>query len=70
MELTSFSPDIKQIYSFNFAQDTTRELNYLKSEEVQSFLRKAIKIVKKSNIGIYEQPYKKKVNNVTKEYEL
>jgi hypothetical protein len=67
MELTSFSPDIKLIYSFNFAQDTTRELNYLKSEEVQSFLRKAIKIVKKSNIGIYEQPYIKKINNVTKE---
>jgi len=53
-ELTQFSPDIKVNYTFNFTQDTTKELNYHKSEEVQNFLRKAVRIVKRSDMGIYE----------------
>jgi hypothetical protein len=30
------------------------------SEEVQAFLKKAVKLVKKSDMGVYEQPFKKK----------
>jgi hypothetical protein len=55
-----FSQDIKLIYTFNFTTDTTKELNYHMSEEVQNFLKKAVKLVKKSDMGIYEQPFKKK----------
>jgi hypothetical protein len=32
------------------------------SEEVRNFLRKAVKIVKRSDMGVYEQPFKKKAN--------
>lgn len=72
-ELTQFSPDIKVNYTFNFTQDTTKELNYHKSEEVQNFLKKAVRIVKRSDMGIYEQPFKKKNNvngNSSREFEL
>lgn len=73
VELTQFSPDIKVNYTFNFTQDTTKELNYHKSEEVQNFLKKAVRIVKRSDMGIYEQPFKKKNNvngNSSREFEL
>lgn len=73
VELTQFSPDIKVNYTFNFTQDTTKELNYHKSVEVQNFLRKAVRIVKRSDMGIYEQPFKKKNNvngNSSREFEL
>ena len=42
------------------------------SEEVQNFLKKAVKLVKKSDMGIYEQPFKKKQPqaNSSKEFEL
>ena len=72
-ELTQFSTDIKVNYTFNFTQDTTKELNYHKSQEVQNFLRKAVRIVKRSDMGIYEQPFKKKnnaSNNSSREFEL
>jgi len=62
VEMTAYQPDIKVIYTFNFTQDTSKELNYHMSEEVQNFLRKAVKIVKRSDMGIYEQPFKKKAN--------
>jgi len=69
-ELTSFSPDMKMICSFNFTQDTSRELNYHQSEEVKAFLRKAVRLVKKSDMGVYEQPYKKKNDNAQQDYTL
>ena len=44
------------------------------SEEVQNFLRKAVKIVKRSDMGVYEQPFKKKSNApnnaASREFEL
>ena len=42
------------------------------SEEVQAFLKKAVKLVKKSDMGVYEQPFKKKQTptNNSKEFEL
>lgn len=60
--MLGFAPDIKTIYSFNFTQDTSRELNYHYSENVQQFLKKAVRMVKKSDMGVYEQPFKKKQN--------
>jgi len=78
VELTAYSPEIKVNYTFNFTQDTTKELNYHMSEEVQRFLRKAVRVVKRSDMGIYEQPFKKKATNAasaggttaSKEFEL
>ena len=54
METLSFSQDIKVLYSFNFAHDTSREVRYHYSDEVRSFMRKAVKLVKRSDMGIYE----------------
>ena len=55
IESTLDAPDwLRVIYNFNFAQDTSKELSYMKSAEVLNFMRKVIKIVKKSDIGIYE----------------
>lgn len=31
IEITKFSPDLKLVYSFNFTEDTSRELNYHES---------------------------------------
>ena len=61
--------DIKLIYNFNFAHDTSRELFYHYSEEVMLFMRKAVKMVKKSGMGIYEQPYKRKPQNPNTSHE-
>ncbi len=52
--MTAYQPDVKLVYTFNFTQDTSKELNYHMSEEVRNFLRKAVKIVKRSDMGVYE----------------
>eukprot|EP00347_Sterkiella_histriomuscorum_P024512 403330852 len=62
IETVAYQQDIKLIYAFNFAHDTSRELYYHQSAEVQALMRKAVKMVKKSDMGVYEQPYKKKDN--------
>ncbi len=55
IETTLDAPDwLRVIYSYNFAQDTSKEVSYLQSAEVQQFMKKVIKIVKKSELGIYE----------------
>jgi hypothetical protein len=52
--MCNFSQEIKLIYTFNFTTDTTKEVNYHMSDEVQAFLKKAVKLVKKSDMGIYD----------------
>ena len=63
METLAFSHDIKILYNFNFTHDTSRELKYHVSDEVKAFMRKAAKMVKRSDMGVYEQPFKRKQNN-------
>lgn len=43
---------MKRIYSYNFAKDTSKELNYIKCELIQNFLKKIIKMVRKSDLGV------------------
>jgi hypothetical protein len=62
VEATAYSPDVKVAYTFNFTKETSREVSYHQSDQVKLLLRRAVRLVKKSDMGIYEQPFKKKGN--------